>query len=258
MQFNFDGDALNGINKIFESIGVAQTLLIFIIVLFIWGSYRLLYTWGMNKFSELALEKDKRITELTTILGNSIQNSNSNSKHYLEIEDFKNLEDHPFFQNINYWLAVKINQMHISDVTKNNIFKDYVTIRYTAVKENWINFIKNIDISKLNAKKLNLVLIDLLIKITKDVKEDIDVAGFPNIALIEMENSVHIIDKIILSAIESFTSNLHFENGYDVIYTLLTIKMHILEVVFYELATTIEKLNGALSGVEYTLKFYKN
>jgi hypothetical protein len=258
MQLNLDGDTLNGINKIFESFGVVQTVLIFCIVLFIWGCYRLIYTWGMNKFSERALEKDRRIDELTKILADSAKTEILNNKKYLIMDDFKNLENHPLFQNINYWLAVRINQMNMSDNNKSNIFKDYVTIRYTAVKKNWIAFIRDNNISELTRNELKVILIDTLIKITKDIKENIEVANFPETALVEMEKSAQIIDKIVISAIESFTTSEHFENGFDVLYTLLTIKMHILEVVFYELVMSLEKLNGSLQNQTYTPKFYKN
>lgn len=259
IQMKVDGDTFDGINNIFQSIGVVESVIVFTTLLFIWGLYRIVYTWGMNKFSEASLEKDRRITELTRMLADSAKTEFSDTnRHYLGIDDFKDLENHPFFQNINYWLAIRINQMNMTDDTKSNIFKDYVTIRYTAVKENWISFIKNNDISKLNRTELNAILVDLIIKITQDVKINIDKANFPEVALVEMEKSVQIIDKIVISAIESFTSNEHFENGFDVVYTLLTIKMHILEVVFYELVMTLEKLNGSLKKQSYKPKFYKN
>jgi len=257
LQMDVNGDTLNGINKIFQSIGVVQTIATFAIILFIWGCYRLIYKWGITKFSSIAIEKDKRIDELTKILAESAKSDFSNTRNYLVIDDFKNLENHPFFQNINYWLAIRINQMNMSDVTKSNIFKDYVTIRYTAVKENWVTFIKNNNIDKLSRSELNAALVNLLINITKDVKNNIEIAKFPSVALFEMEKAVQIIDKIVISAIESFTSNQHFENGMDVLYTILTIKMHVLEVVFYELVMTLEKLNGQLAKEDYTPKFYK-
>ena len=126
LQMDVNGDTLNSINKIFQSIGVAQTVATFAIILFIWGCYRLIYKWGITKFSSIAIEKDKRIDELTKILAESAKSDFSNTRNYLVMDDFKNLENHPFFQNINYWLAIRINQMNISDVTKNNIFKDYI------------------------------------------------------------------------------------------------------------------------------------
>lgn len=255
-----DGDTINGINNLFDSIGVIETVIIFAVVLFIWGLYKLIYSWGMNKFSEASLEKDRRISELTRILADSAKSelSTINDTHYLGIDDFKNLENHPIFQNINYWLAVRINQMNLSNITKSNIFKDYVTIRYKAVIENWLDFIKKENIQKLTRNELNSRLVKLIIKIAEDVQKNIDVAEFPDIALVEMEKSVQIVDKIIISAIESFTSNKHFENGFDVVYTLLTIKMHILEVIFYDLVMTLEKLNGTLEKEIYVPKFYKN
>lgn len=252
-----DGSLIHGLSELFDKLGVIQVIGIFGVGLTIYLLYRIIYAWAVSKFSDTSKEKDNKIEELTKMLAKSTKKDVVSTQQYIGSDSLTNLKQHPFFDNLNIWLEIRLGQMKIEPAAKYNIFKDFLYIKLSVMKNNWVNFINSHDLVNMSREELKSSLTNLLITINNETIDKVDSAGFPDVILKELNDSSVLADKLISTAIEGFISNDHFEDGYDALYAILQVNMSVLEVIVYDLAGIMSGLNGSLDHIEYDIQFYK-
>lgn len=252
-----DGSLIHGLSELFDKLGVIQVIGIFGIGLTLYLAYRIIYAWATSKFSDSSKEKDQKIEELTKLLAKNNKREHSLSNQYIGSDNLTNLKQHPFFDNLNIWLEIRLGQMKIEPESKYNIFKDFLYIKLSVMKRCWLNFINSNDLVNMSREELKSGITHLLITINNETLDKVESAGFPQEILKELNNSSVLADKLMSTAIEGFISNSHFEDGYDSLYAILQVNMSVLEVIVYDLASLMNSLNGSLDHIEYEIQFYK-
>lgn len=254
-----DGSLVHELSELFDKFGVIQVVLLFTLGLGLFLAYRLGYAWFTSRFSENTKQKDEKIDELTKMLAkmSKKERSNNATTQYIDSNTIVNLRQHPFFDNLDIWMEIRLGQMYIEPESKYNIFKDFLYIKLSVMKNRWLKFIENNDFANMSRDELKSNLMALLITINNETLDKIESAGFPDKVLKKLNKSSVLVDRLISTAIEGFTTNDHFEDCYDAMYAILQVNMSILEVVVYDLAGIMTKLNGSLDDVVYEVKFYK-
>lgn len=260
-----DGNVIDSISNLFQNFGIVPILLVsfFAVVLylfFIWIK-RLIFSSDKKKKEEQIIELQSEVKNLTQAIASSMLNkkqySNEGLVNSLTIDAIKDLTKHPVFSNIDYILSVKLNQTTFSSKIKYDIFRDFVIVKYTIFKDNWLKYLathKNIETTR---EELKDQLTKLFITIDDEVSIELSNLKIPYIALVELNKSSQIGDKFLHSSIETFIDSNNFRSAEDIIYTILNLAVQVIEVIFYDLILNLEKLNGQLEQEVYEKKNVK-
>lgn len=252
-----DGTFLDSLKDIFLEFGLFQVFGIItgLVLLYI------LYKWTINYLSNKDKEKDKKIAELTQAMASMALDKNRSSisglTHNLSIENINNIQQHPLFSNVEYLLGVKVNKTNFSSLTKKNIFSDFLYVRFTCSVDSWKNFLEEESHFEITREVLHSKITKLFIQIDNCAKELYAQTDIPSNVMFELQKSASLADTFLHSATETFIQSKVFKSAEDILYSILTLSIHINEVIFNNLILSLEKIQH-LEDVEYNPKFTKN
>lgn len=254
---NVDGSFIDSVKGLFQEFGFGPVIAVVMVLVFLF----IFYKWMMVRITQKEKEKDEKIEELTKAIASIALDKNkpnsSSLTHTLSIESISDLTQHPIFFNIEYMLGVKMNQTIFSNAAKKNIFNDFLNVRFTCFNDMWKRYIKNSPHFEISREELNSQITKLFIDIDICTKQEYSKLGIPNDIMFELQKSSSLADVFLHSATETFIKTKVFKSGEDIIYNILTLSMHINEVIFNNLILSIEKFNGKLDNLEYKSKFNK-
>lgn len=256
-QVNVDGGLIGSIKDLFLEFGAGPVLSIIIIGLILYVFYK----WVIHKIVQKDKEKDKKIEELTKAMASIALDKNKNTSglsNTLSIEKITDLSQHPFFYNIEYMLGVKMNQTVFSSASKKNLFNDFLHVRFNCSLIIWKNFLKNTPHYEMSREELNVHITKLFIDIDNCRKKEYKNLNIPSNVMMEFQKSSSLADTFLHSASETFIQTKVFKSGEDIIYSILTLCMHINEVIFNNLILSAEKFNGSLDNLNYKSKLTKD
>jgi hypothetical protein len=255
-----NGTFLDSVGKLFQMFGVLEILgsATFIVLLYIIVKY-------INfKMSDIVKDKNEQIDKLTEKLIESgknfapistnvteevsVNSTNYNKQHIVK---YKTLFSHPLFYSIDYMISVKLGQVNLTSKIKKEIFKDYIEIKYSSIKNGWLKFLGSSDISTMDSDELRNKIIQIFIDVNLEMEENTKKLNMPEIALVELNKSFQVIDSFLFSSIEVLTESMVFDDNAEAVYTILDLTLKSMDVGFHSVVINLEKLNGQLESVNY-------
>lgn len=168
----------------------------------------------------------------------------------------KDLINHPVFKDLDYWLTIGIDALHIRDnihpgeedyvINKEKMAKEVIRIKYETMKESLKKFIQETDIDNLDDEVACSYLLDCLTKQSITQKRRLTERGVP----LKFLNKFYIISdiskKIVFNAIKNYFSKNMDSNTSTRIYMAFNTLDGYLNIVFNDLCETMNTINGDL------------
>lgn len=267
MQISSSPEQLGMISKIFKDFGVLQTLGIILSGVGIYGLYKFILT----KLELLKSGKDRELEELrkevSILKEKSIKESSEYTKNLENInrtiskelknitnfqeDDLLDLNLHPFFSNLKYWINIKIPQTNIKNKTKRSVFVDYMTIKFFLQLVMWQEYISNTNLESKTVEQLESDLMELNTRYAIELNKEIANYKLPQIVIDKFQEIWNIYDSLYISFIYRVLSSTAFETNYDKLYVILDSLLNINEVLLLDFVTKIDSLNGELENANY-------
>lgn len=168
----------------------------------------------------------------------------------------KDLIKHPIFNDLDYWLNLGIDALHIKENlhpeeddyinNKERMAKEVIRIKYETMKEALKTFVQETDIDNLDNDVACAYLMDMLVKENIAQKRKFNERGIPQKFLNKLYMISDISKKIIYNAIKNFFSNNCNSTTATKMYMAFNTLDGYLNVVFNDLCETMSTINGDL------------
>lgn len=168
----------------------------------------------------------------------------------------KDLIKHPIFNDLDYWLNLGIDALHIKENlhpeeddyinNKERMAKEVIRIKYETMKEALKAFVQETDIDNLDNDVACAYLMDMLVKENIAQKRRFNERGIPQKFLNKFYMISDISKKIIYNAIKNFFSNNCDSTTATKMYMAFNTLDGYLNVVFNDLCETMSTINGDL------------
>lgn len=168
----------------------------------------------------------------------------------------KDLLKHPIFNDLEYWLNIGIDALHIKENlhpeeddyinNKERMAKEVIRIKYETMKAALKSFVEEIDIDSLDNEVACQYLMDCLTKESITQKRKFNERGIP----LKFLNKFYVISdiskKIIYTSIRNFFSNNCESTTATKMYMAFNTLDGYLNIVFNDLCETMSTINGDL------------
>lgn len=171
----------------------------------------------------------------------------------------KNLVNHELFSLINKTTNVSLNHVSFeNDRIKTKIFKDFIRVQLTVIKENTLALIENIDINKINRvdfeHELKDLLTDIIVEYNKKAKDKFLEKGLTNeqaVTILSMFDKWH-MDTLsaVYSRVDNITSPI-YKTNYLKLLLFLEILCMMVELSITDGVKTFNDMNGYFKNLEY-------
>lgn len=267
---------LDFIKHIVNSFGLFSIPIVLLLLLLIW----MLYKWFTIKTDNDINDLKKKNDELLNIILTHISKDDKfgeNNKIYIDHiaqshankSEFHNksfdmylgvagdLTHHPIFNNIDYILKVKIKSISFSSKIKKDVFLDMTSLKLEITKIEWLKFLKSIDIDTGDREIIKQKMINVIYNINSKFDDETINYQIPELIKNLIYKSSLQNDDIIITTTKSMFDSINNDNIYNLIYTLLTYYMILIETSLYHIINNINELNGELDFMTYDVKFFK-
>lgn len=170
----------------------------------------------------------------------------------------KDLMKHPIFNDLEYWLTLGIEALHIKDNVhpdeddyinnKEKMAKEVIRIKYETMREALKAFVQEIDLDNLDNDVACAYLMDMLIKENIAQKRRFNERGIPQKFLNKFYMISDISKQIIYNAIKTFFSNNCDSTTSTKMYMAFNTLDGYLNVIFNDLCETVNTINGDLKA----------
>lgn len=153
----------------------------------------------------------------------------------------KKLDKHQFFNTIDYWVNIEINNLPIVNPLKKRVVCTFLKIKYSTFSKKIREFINN-----LTLEEENMDLETLIIDCLKEYEDNSRSAGIPDMFIDKFRiwNSSH--TQILIDSVQSICASKFYDSFEEKIVAILDILTFSFRITLVDAERTINDLNGEL------------
>lgn len=180
----------------------------------------------------------------------------------------KDLQNHPIFKDLEYWLSVGIDSLHLRDNihpgdedyinNKEKMAKEVIRIKYETMKEALTKFVNEIDVDSIDEELASTYLMDCLAKENLAQKRKFNERGIPQKFLIKFYVVSDISRQLICNSIKNYLESDCESNTTTMLYLAFNTLDGYLNIIFNDLCETMNVINGDLKAEIFDGKTMSN
>jgi hypothetical protein len=161
---------------------------------------------------------------------------------------YKNLEQHPFFSTVNYWINIEIDNLNITNIAKRNVVRAFLKLKFTVFNDRLKEYIRNNVQDEEICTDGTLCIGNLVVDCLKEYEDKARTKGVPDIFIDKFRQWHDPHTDITFESIRSVCESKFYTTNVEKIAAVLDILLYSFRMTIIDAERTINQLNGELEA----------